>query len=107
MRAQHVPVEPLDRARVVAEQQIGARSRTQPAMPCGTAVVAALAPADEAVVGLDATKVHGRQPASQCSASTRAIFMAASRRPQAERAAGLGGEALERRRVHLRAAASR
>src|SRR5262245_51796619 len=48
------------------------------------------------------TNVHGRQPPSQCSASTFAIFMDdPSRGRQAERAPGLGGEAFQRRGVHV------
>src|SRR5205814_4501626 len=51
--AQHVPVEPLDRARVLTDQEIGeVADATGDAV--GAPVVAALAPADQAAVGLEA-----------------------------------------------------
>src|SRR5439155_11499658 len=77
-----------------------ARSRTQPAIPCGLRLsLHSPQPTRPLSVSMR-TNVHGRQPPSQWSASTRAILMVSGRR-EAERAAGLGGEALERRRVHL------
>src|SRR2546422_4113311 len=76
-------------------------SRTDPAMPWGLRLsLHSPQPTSPVSVSMR-TNVHGRQPPSQCSASTLAIFMAGSRGLQAEHAPGLGGEALERRGVHL------
>src|SRR5262252_6092417 len=53
----------------------GARSRTLPAMPYGLRLSLHSPQPTRPVSVSMRTKVHGRQPPSACSASTRAIFM--------------------------------
>src|SRR5262245_14428135 len=75
-------------------------SWTQPAIPCGLRLsLHSPQPTRPPSVSMR-TNVHGRQPASQWSASTRAIFMISSRL-QADSAAGFEGEVLERVGVHV------
>ena len=87
--AQHVPVQPLDRPRVLADQQRGqVAHRARDAVRA--AVVAAFAPAHEPVVGLDADEgpgppaavtvqrlhacdLHGERPCHSRPARTRRI----------------------------------
>src|SRR6185503_20067572 len=54
----------------------GARSRTEPAMPYGLRLSLHSPQPTRPLSVSTRTKVQGRQPPSQCRASTRAIFMA-------------------------------
>ncbi len=87
--AQHVPVQALDRPRILADAADGVRSRTQPSTPYGLRLsLHSPQPTRPSSVSMR-TKVHGRQPPSQCNASTRAIFMAADHATARQRWQGL------------------